>query len=39
MTEHELKAYAHSVLNAIKLGSTDYTEQDVIAALQATGDL
>jgi len=33
------KAYAHSVLNAIKAGSTDYTEQDIISALQITGDL
>jgi hypothetical protein len=33
------KEYAHSVLNAIKVGSNEYTEQDIIAALQITGDL
>lgn len=35
MTE---KNYAHSVLNAIKAGSEDYTEQDILAALVITGD-
>ena len=36
MTE---KQYAHSVLNAVKVGSKSYTEQDILEALQITGDL
>jgi hypothetical protein len=33
------KDYANSVLNAVKLGSTEYTEEDILAALVITGDV
>jgi hypothetical protein len=33
------KEYAHSVLNAIKAGSKDYTLEEINFALQLTGDL
>jgi hypothetical protein len=34
-----LNEYVHSVLNAVKAGSKAYTEQDILEALQLTGDL
>jgi hypothetical protein len=34
-----LIAYANMVLNAVRAGSTQYTDQDILEALQITGDL